>query len=266
MSADRPNDEKIENAMRMANRLVSEMGKASDAAFLASMKAFVGHLQADPFLKIVSADLAANRRVNFAAWHAKAVADHKYEPPALRPDEAAILFTLFQKIDRREISVTDFMMEIDGLLRMDRCYSEFTAKYVQRFIGYLEWVIAEKQVRSSQIAAAAEGASPRGPDLFAIDLQKATFERFIGSLRAAVETGLSAEEVPAALEELARLSRGFTGEATPTEESAAVERLSKAYDYFRTRLEDFCSGAELLHLPEDLPPFVKALRSGLGQA
>lgn len=255
-------DEKIQNAMRLANRLVAEMSKASDAAFLASLKGFVAHLSTDAFLKSVTDELAANRKVNFNDWHAKAVAAHKYEPPVVRHDEAAILYTLFQKIDRREISVTDFMMEIDGLMRMDKCYAEFTAKYVQRFIGYLDWVIKEKLYRGSQIAPAAAGPA-RGPDLFTIELQKKVFDALMESLRHAVEEGLSAEEKPAALEELTLIARGFNGEATATEVSAATGRLCRKYDYFRTRLQDFAWGAQVLHLPEDLPAFVKALAEGV---
>ena len=83
------------------------------------------------------------------------------------------------------------------------------------------------------------------------------------SLQDAVTTGLPPEEQAPALEELTLIRRGFIGEATPTQVTAATERLCKQQDYFRTRLQDFCWGAELLHLPADLPPFVQALKAGL---
>lgn len=257
---------KIENAMRLAKRLVAEMANGQDAAFLASLKAFVGHLTLDSFLNSITTPLAANTKINFGHWYSQAKAAKEYQPPVNRHDEAALLFTLFQKIDVREISVPDFMMTVDGLMRMDKCYAEFATRYVERFIGYLEWIIQEKQFGPGAAGGnvATPPMAPRAPDLFAIELQQSVFVNFLQTLQQAIQEGLPEEEKAAALEDLGWIRRGFAGEATATEVTGATERLCRKYEYFRTRIQDFAWGAQLLHLPEDLPKFVKALRDGLG--
>lgn len=150
MAEDRFPRRVVERSFRKFNDIVNDLTYAQFQTWGDTFSHLITHCRTDPVMQIVTAPLAANKRVNAEKWYNEAresvggmVGSGSYSLPYDDEDRTALLYQFFLMLENGKVDLISFCVDMYGTTRFQDAVQTFNAELVQKFTREVSYRLNE---------------------------------------------------------------------------------------------------------------------------